>query len=218
MPHVAVIAGATGLVGSHCLRRLSSEAGYSQVIALVRRPSGLSGMERIVNFEQLDLADVPPGADVFCALGTTMPEAGTREAFRKVDFGYVVNLATQAVKQQARQFAVISSVGASPKTSNYYLRTKAEMEQEVSSLPFEAVHLFRPSFLTGHRNQTRPGERIGIAFTEAFQFLLRGPLEKYRVIEADTVAAAMIASVREAKGGVHLYHYREMLALAGRKR
>lgn len=213
----AVIAGATGLVGSHCLQRLQASPEYSEIIALVRRPCGLGNVERVVNFERLDLGGLSPGADVFCTLGTTMPEAGSREAFRQVDFGYVVNLARQAVVRGARQFAVVSSVSASPKTSNYYLRTKAAMETEISAAGFPAAHIFRPSFLLGNRKQTRPGERIGIAFTQAFEFLLRGPFDKYRAIEADTVAAAMIAAARENNAGVHIYHHAEMLRLANNR-
>jgi uncharacterized protein YbjT (DUF2867 family) len=217
MPQTALIAGATGLVGSHCLRRLLSDSRYSQVIALVRKPSGLRDdryAERVVNFDTMRLDGLPPGADVYCALGTTIRTAGSQEAFRKVDFGYVVNVAKESLRQSARQFTVVSSVGANPTSSNFYLKTKGEMEQAISELPFHAVHICRPSLLLGQRHEVRTGERLGIAAAGALQFALVGSLRKYRAIQSETVAEAMVAAARANQPGVHVYHYDEMQRLA----
>lgn len=217
MPRTAVVAGATGLVGSHCLRRLSSDLTYSSVIALVRKNARATDgrvAERAVNFDSLDLGELPPGADVFCALGTTIRKAGSQEAFRRVDFGYVASLAKQSLDRGARQFTVVSSVGAEASTANFYLKTKAEMEAAISSMPFHAIHIARPSFLIGHREETRPGERIGIAVARTLGFVLAGGLRKYKAIEAETVAAALITATRQGEPGVHIYHYDEMQRLA----
>jgi uncharacterized protein YbjT (DUF2867 family) len=215
----AIIAGATGLVGQSCVRRLSSDPTYSQVVALVRKRSLATTanlIERVVRFDSLDLSDIAPGADVYCALGTTIRIAGSQPAFRHVDFGYVVELARKSAESGARQFAVVSSVGADASTRNFYLRTKGDMEAAISSMPFHAVHIFRPSLLLGNRPQPRPGERIAIALAAPLKFTLVGTLRKYRAIEADTVAAAMIAACREAAPGVHVHHYDDMRKLADR--
>ena len=163
-----------------------------------------------MNFDTLDIGDLSPGADVFCALGTTIRVAGSQDAFRKVDFGHVVNLAQQSAARGARQFLVVSSAGADAATSNFYLRTKAEMEQAVSTLSFEAVHIFRPSLLLGKRRESRPAERVGVLLARAIEFALVGKLRKYRAIEADIVAASMTAAARAGKSGIHIYDFDEM--------
>jgi uncharacterized protein YbjT (DUF2867 family) len=131
-----------------------------------------------------------------------------------VDYSYVVSLAKVSLERGARQFVVISSVGADPASSNFYLKTKGEMEQAISPMAFHAVHICRPSLLLGNRLDSRPGERIGIALAKTFGFAFRGPLRKYHAIKAETVAAAMVAAVREARAGVHVYEYDDMQRLA----
>lgn len=218
MPRTAVIAGATGLVGSHCLRYLTASPEYARVIALVRRKSaaGSGGAEeRVVDFDHLDTETFEAGADVFCALGTTIRKAGSEAAFRRVDFEYPVALAKRAAALDARQFLVVSSVSANAASSNFYLKTKGEMERDLASLAFDAVHIFRPSFLIGDRPESRPGEKIGILLARALGFVMVGPLANYHAIPAQTVAAAMVRAALQNGRGVHVHHYAEMRRLAG---
>jgi uncharacterized protein YbjT (DUF2867 family) len=171
----------------------------------------------VVNFSRLGGDIFDPGADVFCAVGTTIRKAGSQAAFRKIDFDIPVELARAAAQAGAEQFSIVSSVGASSATSNFYLKTKAEMEAAIAAEPFHAVHVFRPSFLIGDRHESRPGERVGVAIARVLGWTLAGPLRKYRAIDAKTVAAAMIAAASEGPVGVHVYHYDEMVDLtAGR--
>jgi uncharacterized protein YbjT (DUF2867 family) len=123
----------------------------------------------------------------------------------------VARLASEA---GARQFVLVSSVGANARSRNFYLRVKGETEDAVSALPFEAVHVFRPSFLVGKRAEPRPGEGAGIAATGALSFLFAGPLKRYRPIEAVKVARAMVRSSIEGRPGCHVYHWPEIMALA----
>jgi uncharacterized protein YbjT (DUF2867 family) len=211
MPRTAVIAGATGLVGRECLRRLQSE--YAVAISLVRRASGTGAEERVIDFERLSELSLPEDADVFCALGTTIRKAGSQAAFRKVDFEYPVALARRALECGARQFLVVSSVGAHNPRSNFYLQTKRGMEDAVASLPYQAVHIFRPSFLSGHREESRPGETIGIAVANTLSFALAGPLRRYKPVPAQSVAAAMVAAARRLSRGVHIHEYDEIQQL-----
>jgi uncharacterized protein YbjT (DUF2867 family) len=171
----------------------------------------------VVDFSRMRADFFESGSDVFCSVGTTIRQAGSQKAFRKIDFDIPVELARAAVQAGSKQFVVVSSVGASPGTSNFYLRTKAEMEAAIAAEPFEAVHVFRPSFLVGNRREPRPGERAGIAIARMLRFALAGPLRKYRAIEAETVAAAMLSAAGEGRPGVHVYHYDEIVGItAGR--
>ena len=208
---IAVIAGATGLVGSECLRVASVR--YESTLALVRKPSGIAA-ERVIDFEKLDSIVLPESAHVFCALGSTIKKAGTKEAFRRVDFDYPRVLAERTAAARGR-FILVSSVGADSGSNNFYLRVKGELEDAVRALPIEAIHIFRPSFLIGDRKEKRAGEALGIRFARAANFLLAGGLRKYRAIEAAAVARAMVSAANKDAAGCFVYHYDEIRKLAG---
>ncbi|MGH9656963.1 MAG: NAD-dependent epimerase/dehydratase family protein [Bryobacteraceae bacterium] len=211
----ALIAGASGLVGGHLLDCLL--ATRHRVFALVRKPLDKQHprLEQItVNFERIDRADLPVVGDVFCTLGTTIRTAGSEDAFRRVDLDYPRMLAERYAARGAGQFLLVSSVGADLKSGNFYLRTKGELEQAVSKLPIPAVHIFRPSFLEGDREQKRGAESAGIALARALQFALLGGLRKYRPVAAQTVAAAIDQAAVENKPGRCIYHYDDILRLA----
>ncbi len=199
----SIVAGATGLVGSLILRELHGDA-----TALVRRPSGIPG-ERVIDFEKLGDVEIPPGAHVYCALGSTIKKAGSQEAFRRVDFDYPKLLA-QAAARAGGKFMLVSSVGADAKSPNFYLRVKGELEEAIRAMRLTAFHAFRPSFLIGERAENRPLEKIGIPIARAAGFLIP---TKYRAIEASTVAKAMVAAARSDVTGDHVYHYDEIRKL-----
>ena len=219
MPGTALTAGSTGLVGSDCLRSLLASPEYASVTALVRRPGGITHpklREQIVNFERLD--DLPAAENIFCALGTTIRKAGSQAEFRKIDFEYPRRLAERSLQLGARQFVLVSSVGANAKSKNFYLRTKGELEDALRALPFEALHIFRPSFLVGERKESRPGERFGIGLARATQFVLFGNLRRYRLIQAEVVAKAMVNAAHAGISGVHVYEYDQIVGLAQQKK
>jgi uncharacterized protein YbjT (DUF2867 family) len=213
----ALIAGATGLVGSACLQKLLSGDDYTRVISMVRRPLAAHPKldSQIIDFERVQTLDVTPIDDFFCALGTTIKKAGSQEAFRKVDLEYPKMLAQYAKRCGARRIAIVSSVGADPAASNFYLRVKGEMEAAIESFGFDSTNIFRPSFLVGNRPEQRIGERIAIPLAKALQFALIGGLRRYRSIHADAVAAAMVASAKAGKPGTHVYHFDQIKSLAG---
>jgi len=216
---IALVVGATGLIGGHCLRLLLDHPAYTRVVALVRRalPAQPDRLEqRIVDFDRLEAMAPLQVTDAFCALGTTIRKAGSQEAFRKVDYGYAKAAAELAVKSGARRLALVSSVGADPGSSNDYLRVKGELERAVEALPIEAVHVLRPSFLLGERSERRTGEAVGIAAARAVKFALVCGLRKYRPIEAETVAKAMVAAALHGEPGRHVHQFEDIVAMANR--
>jgi uncharacterized protein YbjT (DUF2867 family) len=218
MPSEAIIAGSTGLVGRECLRLLL--ARYDSVTALVRRQPQQSHpklIERLIDFERIGTIEIPPRAHVYCTLGTTIKKAGSEDAFRQVDYEYPRMLAGRAASAGGARFMLISSVGASPQSKNFYLRVKGELEEAVAAMPLQASHIFRPSFLMGDRVEKRSGEKFGIVVAKAVGVLLVGPLRKYRAIPAATVAAAMVAAANHQEQESGVYHYDEMMRLAAFK-
>ena len=209
MRKTALLAGATGLIGSKLLPLLLASERYSKVIVVGRRVLSLTHpklTQVVTDLDKLhDLRLQLIADDVFCCLGTTMSKAGSKEAFYKVDFLYVVTLAALTAGNFAAQLLVVSSMGADADSRVYYSRVKGEMEAAVRQVPFRAIHIFRPSLLLGERAQPRLGEWVGAMALRLLQPLLRGPLLKYRPVSAAAVAAAMLRAAGEDGGGVRVH-------------
>jgi uncharacterized protein YbjT (DUF2867 family) len=214
----AIVAGASGFVGEHVLRRLLASGTYDRVFAFVRGPLNLNHRkleQRTIDYERIGrMSAFPRAEDVFCCLGTTIKKAGTPEEFRKVDVEYVAKLAEVSVRAGSSQFLLVSSVGANPRSGNFYLRCKGEAEDMVRALPFRGVQIFRPSFLVGHRRERRAAEAFGIAAAKFLSRAMIGPARRYRPIRADDVAKAMLAVARHAPSGIHVFEADAMQGLA----
>ncbi|RTQ50762.1 oxidoreductase [Hymenobacter gummosus] len=213
---VALIAGASGLVGSQLLPLLLNSGRYAKVISVGRRPLPLLHpllVQRTVSFDDLEAHRLSLIADdVYCCLGTTMRQAGSKEAFYKVDFLYVVKLAALTAANFAAQLMVVSAMGADEGSTFYYNRVKGEMEAAVRQAPFRAIHIFRPSLLLGQRPEKRLGEQIGTVLLRVLGPLLVGPLRRYRGISAQAVAQAMLNAAYQDGGGVRVYQSDEIAA------
>lgn len=223
---VALLAGATGLVGRALLRRLLADPAWQRVIVLSRRPvpetmlAGLSAeaLARLDN-RVLELGAVAglrlegPVTAAFSALGTTLRQAGSKAAFYKVDYDGNMQFAELARRSGARHFLLVSALGANARSPVFYSRVKGYLEDDMAGLGFEQVSLFRPSFLMGERMESRAGERVGIVFGKLMSPLWRGPLAALHPVAADTVAASMVAAAQEKGKGVQVYDYRGMQRL-----
>jgi uncharacterized protein YbjT (DUF2867 family) len=217
-PKVALLAGATGLVGSALLDILLETVDFSRVLAITRRPLTREHARlanRTVRFDRLEeqLAGLVCHT-VFCCLGTTIRAAGSQEAFRAVDIDLVVALARAARLWQAQRFVVISSVGADPRAKNFYLRTKGEMEQAVEQTGFAALDILQPSILLGARREMRPLELVAVVLVPLVNPFLVGNLRVYRGIFARTVAQAMLGAARSGRRGLHRHTHDAIVALS----
>lgn len=191
----AAVAGATGLVGGHVLRRLLDDPLIERVVAPTRRAlpphSKLDNPLIMAGFPVLTRLD-----EAYGCLGTTRKDAGSDAAFRAVDFDLTIAFARAAKAGGARRFGLVSSLGADAGSSLLYPRTKGQAEAAVAGLGFETLVIARPSLLLGERARPRAMEKLGEAALALAEPLLIGPLRKYRPISAEAVAAALIASVR----------------------
>ena len=214
----ALVLGATGLVGGHVLDLLLGDPAWGHVAALVRRPTGRTHAklaERLADFERLDDAgDAFAVDDVFCCLGTTIRVAGSQAAFRRVDHDYVVAAARRAADAGARQFLLVTAMGADAGSRIFYNRVKGETERAVRALPFRRVVLARPSLLLGERGERRAGEEAGKAVMGALGALMVGPLRKYRAIHGRDVARALVRLAGEAEPGTRVAESDELTRLA----
>ncbi len=214
----ALLVGATGLVGETCLDMLLEDPAYERVVVFVRRPLGRGHAkleQHVTDFDHLDdFSGMFEGDDLFCCLGTTIKKAGSREAFRRVDYEYVLKVARLASRAGVRQLLVISAYGADENSRFFYNRTKGLMEKAISEFDFAGIGIFRPSLLLGKRREFRAGEESGKALARLFSFALVGPLARHKPIEARAVAAAMIGAARSGISGVQVFEAAQMRDMA----
>jgi uncharacterized protein YbjT (DUF2867 family) len=196
-----LLAGATGLIG-HAV--VAQWAGPGTLHLLVRRALPAPGAHcqvQVVDFSALPA--LPPAEAAICALGTTIKTAGSQAAFRAVDFDAVLALAQAAKAAGVRRFAVVSALGASASSSNFYSRVKGEMETALTAIGFESLLIARPSLLTGKREALgQPRRHI-----EHLAMQLSAPLSAlvpaaWRPIAAETVARALLRALAQAQPGV----------------
>ena len=199
---IALLAGATGLVGREILQGLLADDGVAAVHALARRPLSLTHPRLTVHL--VDFAALPalPAVDeAYLAIGTTIKVAGSQPAFRAVDFDANLAVAKAAQAAGAKRVGVVSAMGADPKSSIFYSRVKGELEQALGALGFEGLVIARPSMLAGERaalgQPVRSGEETALKVTRWL-----GPLipRNYRSIQAKDVAAALLRAVPVARG------------------
>ncbi len=191
----ALLVGATGLIGSALLELLLASPRYARVDVWARRPIAVSHPKlaaKEIDFDRLAELHVD-AEDVYCTLGTTIRTAGSKGAFRRVDFDYPLALARDAARDGAKRILVVSSLGADSRSRVFYSRVKGEMEESVSEAGVPKTLFFRPSLLDGPRSEFRLGERVGLLVG-----LVLGPLlGRYRPIHVDLVAKAMLRAAEQ---------------------
>ena len=214
----ALVAGGTGLVGRACIDALVAHPAYARVTAFGRRPLGRTNptfAERIVSLDQLEVEPAEPADHAFCALGTTIRTAGSRDAFRRVDLEMVASFAAFARRAGASTFVLVSSVGADQASRNFYLRVKGEAEQAVGRAGFASVRVLRPGLLLGTRAEHRAGEAVGQRVMPWLASVLQGSLRRYRGIPAATVGRAMVGAALAGGTGTLVLHFDEIERAAG---
>jgi uncharacterized protein YbjT (DUF2867 family) len=201
----AIVFGGTGLVGKAVIDELNKSDNYETIRVFVRRKTenkyGSKVKELVVDFSQPEsFSDHIRGDDLFLCLGTTIKKAGSVKRMEEIDRDLPVILAKQAFENNVKQMAVISSIGANPSSSNYYLRIKGEMEQEIMKIDFETLAIARPSLLLGEREEKRLGESAGKMMMRILGIFLYGRFRKYRAIESKAVSRALIRILNETIG------------------
>jgi uncharacterized protein YbjT (DUF2867 family) len=199
----ALLLGASGLVGSALLQQLLNSDAYHSVVALVRRPLAIQHpklRQQVIDFDQPD-ATLIQGDDLYCALGTTLRKAGSKEAQYTIDCTYPTEFGRIARQNGVKRYLLVSSIGADAASSNFYLKTKGELEQHLQAMGFETFVAARPSFLLGDRTEFRLAEKIGIILAQVFAPLIP---RKYRGIHANDVASALIALAQQNITGYHI--------------
>jgi uncharacterized protein YbjT (DUF2867 family) len=208
----ALIVGPTGLIGKQLLELLLQDNYYNRVKAVSRKPLGIDHpkLETIILESLGKLAehyDKLIANDVFCCLGTTMKQAGSKEAFKTVDFDYPLEVARITKGLGATQYLLVSALGANKNSSIYYNAVKGQVEEAVNGIEFESFHIFRPSLLLGNRSENRPGEDSAKVIYKIFGIFIP---QRYKAIDSAKVARAMLVYAKQFKKGRFIHESGEL--------
>ena len=199
-----LVLGASGLVGRSALQQALADARVAGVVAPTRRPLPTHPRldNPIIDFDAIDAGDPAWRVDaVICALGTTIADAGSQAAFRKVDYDYPLAFARLAHAAGARTFALTSAKAADPRSQVFYSRTKGELEQALRGIGFDSLTLLRPGLLDGERQAQRPMEQLALRISRVLDGVLPG---SWRAVPATAVASALVKAALEARPGIHV--------------
>jgi len=193
-----LLSGASGLVGSKLLQLLLDRKEVNTLFCLVRKklPIQHKKLKQII-FDYNDknaYQQLPKVDSIFCCLGTTIKKAGSKTAFKKVDFEYPYLLAKHCKNNSSSTFHIITALGADSKSNIFYNKVKGELEDALKKLKFEQLYIYRPSLLLGNRVENRFGEKMAAFFMTRLEFLMQGDLKKYRGIKVEDVAKAMVST------------------------
>ncbi len=203
-PKTLLLLGATGLVGKQILSQALASDQVAHIVAPTRKK--LDPHEKLTN-PIVDFNMLPDSASwwkadaILCALGTTIKQAGSKQAFRQVDYGYVVRAAELAKKARSECFVLNSSLGADAGSGNFYLKVKGELENDLAKLGFKSLTCVRPSLLDGGpRPENRPGEQMGLWFSRRLSIIIP---KRYQPVSTEHVARAMLDAALLAMPGTH---------------
>ncbi len=199
---IAVVAGGTGLVGSHLLSSLLNDSFFTQVIAVSRTSLNLesSKLTNIIchDFAQLDSLSKELKGDIyFCCLGTTIKTAKTKENFKKIDYDAVVNFAQIAKTSNALKFILISASGASSHSSIFYNKTKGQAEEKLKELKMNSLIIFKPGLLMGERKEMRSAEKFSIELLKMISPILPHQFKKTISTSVEILSERMILESKD---------------------
>ena len=205
--------GATGLIGGYLLEFLLKDSDIHLINLVGRKPFHLQHDKInniVIDFEDVhSISDSIEGSEiVFVSIGTTMSKVnGNKLKYKSVDFDIIFNIANACKQKNISQFLYVSSLGANPNSSNFYLRLKGEIDKAVAELNLNSTCIFRPSVLLGKRNESRPGEKILQFVMPLLDFMI--PSDS-KAIKAEDVAKSMLNSTKNYKRGLQIYQYNQI--------
>ncbi|KIO75896.1 hypothetical protein TH53_17665 [Pedobacter lusitanus] len=214
----AILAGASGSIGSCLLQDLLNDNNYTEVLVLVRKNLNIQHPklnQLVIDFNRLsDYSAEIKGDAVFCCLGTTKSQTPDQKEYRRIDYQYPLDIAWIAQTNGAESYHLVSAMGADKNSSFFYNKTKGEVERDLKDVPFKSIHIYRPSLLDSKRSQQRFGEGMMNRLMHIINPLLIGKWKKYRSIKVEAVAKVMQAQSLNEQKGIFIHQSDQIQALS----
>ena len=193
-----LVAGGTGLVGKAAL--IAAAKRNIQTIAVGRRPSHHATEELVADFDALP--SLPQAEAAICALGTTIKQAGSKAAFKAVDYSAVMAFAAAAQQSGVNHFIVVTAVGSNPDSSVFYSSVKGAVERDLDEMGFGRLDIVQPGLLLGPRTAKRPVEELLQTVSPVMDVFMRGPWKRYGSVKAEELGEILIRLSQEQAPGV----------------
>ena len=201
----AVLIGATGAVGKDLLQALLEDARYTEVVAFARRALGVQHeklREHTIDFDAPAMwQELVKGDVLFSTLGTSLKQAGSKEAQRHIDYDYQLAFAKAARANGVKSLVLLSSIGAESKSSIFYLRLKGELDDAIQGLGFDSLTIVRPPSLIRAKSK-RFGETASVKFLQAANAI--GLAKRLAPMETVVVARSMAALGADSASGTRI--------------
>ncbi len=211
----AVVIGGSGATGRELVRQLLDDSRFDEIVALVRRPyfPGHSKLnEIVVDFEKLSShAALIQGDIAFSCLGTTLKDAGGKEAQWRVDHDYQLEFASIAKHNEVEGFVLLSALGADARSFLFYNKMKGTLENNIRKLDFKQFIILHPAGIE-RPGTLRKGEKFAIKLIKTLNAI--GILKSYASIPANRLAKAMIASFFKFKTDYKIVTLKEIKSLS----
>jgi uncharacterized protein YbjT (DUF2867 family) len=191
---VLLLTGATGLVGSALLRRLT--ASRTPVRCLVRDPRRL-GADRVrVQLALGDLADPPSFRNALRGVTTVVHLAGPRRdqaggSIEELNAIATWRLVQAAERARVERFVLVGALGASTHDRTRFLRAKALAEEAVQASELRTA-VVAPSLVYG------PGDRLATTVGRLAAVLPVVPVSGSAGAASQPIAAADVAACLHA--------------------
>ncbi len=204
----ALLLGASNMVVAPLLLQLLDLDTYQKVILVDEKKLDIQHQkleQLIFPFDQIkEHATHLKADDLYCFLGTQRPK-NSKDDTIKVREMYSYQFAKIAVEQGCNQLLILSSVHSNMDAISLKNRLRAHVEKAVQTLPFWAIHIFRPSVVLNFKRQRPNGRTLADRISNPLDFFTRGLASKYRPIEAEVVAQAMIEAAQGLEDGTFFY-------------
>lgn len=198
----ALVIGATGATGKDLVQQLLLDNDFNEVNVFVRKPLNIYNDKlktHVIDFEKPEeWKSLVDGDVAFSCLGTTLKDAGSKEAQRKVDFDYQYEFAKAAKANNVEDYILVSAYGADPKSKIFFSRMKGELEQAVRNLHFNKITIFKPGMLE-RKDSERTGEVLGSRIIKFANKL--GLFESQKPLPTAVLAKAMINASKIKSNG-----------------
>ena len=215
----SLIFGSTGFIGTKVVSHLKNFEGSTITISRKKNLDFGSLVNQIIvedfNLKNIDLPKID---HVFICLGTKLRawelifmSKEKKDIFIKTDLDLIINAAKKAKASGAKTISLVSAVGVKEGSLNTYMDIKGKVENEIIKLGFESTNFFRPGHLQGKASSEKWDTAVADFFSKIMDVFLVGPFTKFKSIEGDSVAKAMVNETLNSKPGINIFYFKEMI-------